>query len=106
MEKFLAVLGKVRRDKLLHVVAGVVVFAGAAPVAVAFGFDRSTGVMAALILGAVKEAYDAAYNRWVAPTHQVDWNDTLATYLGGVLGMLCASCDTLGHWLSSALAFA
>lgn len=68
---------KIPHDKLLHFSAGVLVY-------LAFHFiDVQVGLIAALVVAVGKEIYDHKQDR------KPDFNDALATMLGGLTGFIC-----------------
>lgn len=68
---------KIPHDKLLHFIAGVLVY-------LAFHFiNPITAMIATLIVAVGKEVYDHKQNR------KPDFNDALATMLGGIVGFIC-----------------
>lgn len=101
MEKLLQLFARVPHDKLMHFVGGVLLFALSAPLCRLWGGTMLWAVGMVAVVAVLKEAYDAAYNRWVAPVHGVELNDALATLAGGYVGYACASSEPVARWLAS-----
>jgi len=74
------VIRSVGKDKLVHVIVGVAIFASARWVT-----GNNTAAFGAVAAAAIiREIYDSQ-----AKTHGADMNDIIATLGGGVLGYLC-----------------
>lgn len=103
MERLLHLIARIPHDKLLHFVGGVALFAVSAPLCAVWGGGPLWAAGMVGIVAALKDAYDAAYNRWVAPVHGVALNDALATLAGGYAGWACASYEPAARWLASVI---
>lgn len=66
-------------DKALHILVGVCLFA-----VFHFFFGWQIGIIAAVVVGALKEVYDRVSGRGTP-----DIRDFFATVAGGILGFLC-----------------
>ena len=76
MKKLLNFVANIPHDKLLHFIAGMLI---TALVAVVFAHFAPLAVTVTVVVGFAKEAYDEySYGGW-------DWDDLLATIVGGVL---------------------
>jgi len=84
MEKLFALTAKIPADKLGHFSTGAVAFA-----LLHFVLIPLHAALAVAAMGVLKEAYDAAYNRWVRQAHGVELADAIATTLGGLIGYAC-----------------
>ena len=104
METLFSLIGRLPADKLGHMLAGVILFAVSAPLCLFWGGGLLHALALVGLIGVLKEAYDAAYNRWVAPVHGVELNDALATLAGGALGLACALAARWVTWITVLLA--
>ncbi len=79
-ERFVTLLGKLRRDRLYHFIAGLLI-------AALFGITfkmRAWAFFVALGIGVAKECVDKFVEK-----EEFDWGDLIATALGGGYISLC-----------------
>lgn len=86
------------QDKIKHIVAGAAIFLITYAVSSLIGLEYTMVIATSAVLIAAigKEMYDYITNKiaekkWLAPPHHVEFEDIVATCVGGIAGMIIVS---------------